>query len=118
MKNIASVATIAFALLLAWGSSSAEAAKNILNIDFDKCALAAVDHLGQFGVKKDDVTDYNFVEVAEGGRSGLRIVGLEYWLRVKQCESGSVIIDMNESCTVRSAYTRRGCKVEGLRSFR
>ncbi len=118
MRNTAAVATIAFALLLTWGSSSADAAKNILNIDFDKCALAAIDHLGQFGVKKDDVTDYNFVEVAEGGRSGLRIVGLEYWLRVKQCESGSVIIDMNESCTVRSAYTRRGCKVEGLRSFR
>ena len=73
MKNVAAVATIAFALVLAWGSSSAEAAKNTLNIDFDKCALAAIDHLGQFGVKKDDVTDYNFVEVAEGGRSGIDI---------------------------------------------
>jgi len=103
--------------------SSAEAGKNTLNIDFDKCEQAAFDHLGQFGVKNDDVESFNFVEVAEGGGgkrgSGfIRIVGIEYWMRIKQCEQGAVIIEVNEHCTVRQAYSRRGCKIEGIKSFR
>ncbi len=115
-RNSVAVAAVAIAGLWLAGSSSAEAAKNYLNIDFDACALAAVGHLGQFGVKNDDVTDFNFVQISEGGKR-IRIVGVEYWLRVEQCENGSVVIDMNASCRVRHAYTRSGCTIEGLKSY-
>lgn len=96
-----------------------------MNIDFDEYAKAAASHLVQFGVGDDQIDRYTFVEVAEGagnfrGRGGgiIRIIGVEYWIRLKRCEKGAVIVEVDQSCQVRQAYARGGCMVDGLKQYR
>jgi len=106
----------AAATLLMTTAGGAQAQK--VSIDFDACRENAIKHLEANGIQKTDVTDYSYVGVTEGGRGGLRIVSVDFWLRVQQCTQGSVTVSLTRTCRVREAFTRGGCEIEGLRSFR
>lgn len=45
-----------------------------------------------------------------------RVVGYLVWADVAQCPQGKVVLRYNSSCSLRGAYTRYGCVVEGLPS--
>ena len=44
------------------------------------------------------------------------MVGYLVWADVAQCPQGKVVLRYNSSCSLRGAYTRYGCVVEGLPS--
>jgi hypothetical protein len=51
-------------------------------------------------------------------RGSRRLVGVKAWIRLQSCETGSLIVDMEPSGRVKQVYTRGGCEVPGIRSFR
>ena len=81
------------------------------------CDGAARGELERLGVAPDTVTRTSFVDVTDGGRSGVRVVGYEAWTSLTSCR-GSVVTKFNLACRVRETYARGDCRLSGVRTYR
>lgn len=107
------------AVLLFYGPAvgPAHAAKNYSAFDWEVCEKTVINRLGELGVAESDVKNLGFVEQHTGGRGGItNVIGIEYWVRLNSCD-GRVVFDLTETCRIKQAYTRRGCKIDGLKSY-
>ncbi len=99
------------------GGPTADAAKNYSAFDWEVCEKSVIDRLAELGVPDSDIKDLGFVEQHSGGRGGItNVFGIEYWIRLNSCD-GRVVFDLTETCRIKQAYTRRGCKIDGLKSY-
>jgi hypothetical protein len=104
-------------LLYGPAAGPAHAAKNYGGFDWEVCEKNVIDRLAEHGVPESDIKALGFVEQHSGGRGGItNVQGVEYWVRLNSCD-GRVVIDLTASCRIKQAYTRRGCKIDGLKRY-
>ncbi len=81
------------------------------------CDAAQRGELGRLGVSLGTVDGTSFVDVTDGGRSGIRVVGYEAWTSLTTCR-GSVVTKFDRTCRVRETYARGDCHLAGVRTYR
>ncbi len=81
------------------------------------CDEAVGTELERLGVAPDTVAQTSFVDVTDGGRGGIRVVGYEAWTSLTSCR-GSVVTKFDRACRVRETYARGACRLTGVRSYR
>ncbi len=81
------------------------------------CDAAARGELGRLGIPPETVARTSFVDVTDGGRGGIRVVGYEAWTNLTSCR-GSVVTKFDRACRVRETYARGDCRLTGVRSYR
>ena len=85
--------------------------------NYPRCESTVAEKLDAYRIDETDVSGiYYAARVAATGRTGRRIRGVTAWVSLDSCD-GSVVIELNNSCKVRQAYTRGQCRVPGLKSF-
>ena len=77
------------------------------------CRYAVNNEISKFGVTPDQVTKMTVSRNVEAGEDGRRI-GSTYWLTLKQCSSGQLIVDTDTTCRVTQIYTTGACEVSGV----
>ncbi len=80
------------------------------------CDAAVRSELGRLGVSLGTVDGASFVDVTDGGRSGIRVVGYEAWTSLTTCR-GSVVTKFDLACRVRETYARGDCRLTGVRTY-
>ena len=77
------------------------------------CRNAVYNEIAKFGVTQDQVSKITVSRNVEAGEDGRRI-GSTYWLTLKQCSSGQLIVDTDTTCRVTQIYTTGACEVSGV----
>ena len=80
------------------------------------CLDASRSHVAQLPVQSGDVTGITMVPRLDLRREGPYLVGYEAYVRLQSC-AGSLVLNLNEDCSFRDAYTRGACKVPGLPDY-
>ena len=80
------------------------------------CDAAERSELGRLGVSLETVDRSSFVDVTDGGRSGIRVVGYEAWTSLTTCR-GSVVTKFDLACRVQETYARGDCHLTGIRTY-
>jgi len=73
-------------------------------------AIAAV------GVAPDRIASTAVSPQTESGDEH-RTIGYTYWMRLKSCNSGYLIVDTNNFCHVEQVYTTGECQIGGVRHY-
>jgi hypothetical protein len=82
-----------------------------------RCESTVAERLAEYGIGGGEVSGIYYVaKVVAPGRTGRRIRGVTAWVSLVSCE-GSLVIDLNNSCRVKQAYTRGQCRLPGLKNF-
>ena len=77
----------------------------------DPCLAEARSQIPALGISSDRLKSVNSVAVTGGGAGDvLRVVGVEAWLTLDDC-NGSVVIVMDKFCRLKDAYARGNCQV-------
>ena len=71
--------------------------------------------LDRVGVPHDTVTKIRYAERTTAGDDNKRLIGIDAWVTLSNCERGSLVVAMDRNGRVREVYTR-GCEVAGVRS--
>ena len=80
------------------------------------CLEASRSHIAQLPVQPGDVTGITIVPRLDIRREGPYLVGFEAMARLQSCP-GSLVLNLNEDCSFRDAYTRGACKIPGLPDY-
>ena len=109
------VAMPAVALLLISTPASAQVDQQSEKIDPPPCLEEVQSHLKKHNINWEEVKDEaEFFRVAPEED---RQVGINAWIRPKQCKEGWLVIDLAASCAVRNSWTTEGCSISGLTSY-
>ena len=73
------------------------------------CDTAARAELDRLGVTSGTDTKTSFVDVTDGGRGGVRVVGYEAWTSLAACR-GSIVTKFSRTCRVRESYASGDCR--------
>lgn len=84
--------------------------------DARACLEASRSHVAQLPVQSGDVTGITIVPRLDLHREGPYLVGYEASVRLQSC-AGSLVLNLNEDCSFRDAYTRGACKIQGLPDY-
>ncbi len=106
---VAGVVLVLIGVLIGMNVPTVEAAPH-------PCDAAARSELGRLGVSLDTLDRTSFVDVTDGGRSGIRVVGYEAWTSLTTCR-GSVVTKFDLACRVRETYARGDCRLTGVRTY-
>ncbi len=63
------------------------------------------------------LNDFSIYHIDTRTTQGDSITGYWYWIKIPECPTGYVQLNVSPMCTVSDVYTRLGCGVEGLRYF-
>ncbi len=84
--------------------------------DARACLDASRSHVERLPVQSGDVTGVTIVPRLDLHREGPYLVGYEAYVRLQSC-TGSLVLNLNEDCSFRDAYTRGACKIQGLPDY-
>lgn len=84
--------------------------------DARACLDASRSHVAQLPVQSGDVTGISIVPRLDLHREGPYLVGYEAYVRLQSC-AGSLVLNLNEDCSFRDAYTRGACEIPGLPDY-
>ncbi|WP_193370045.1 hypothetical protein [Pelagibius marinus] len=82
------------------------------------CRSEAEDHLSSFSISEDDVESIKMIGRNAGDAQVIvsGSPGHEAWVRLAFCE-GWMVLHLTPRCSLRQAFTRGDCKVEGVGSY-
>ncbi len=84
--------------------------------DARACRDASRSHIARLPVQDGDVTGITIVPRLDVHREGPYLVGYEATVRLRSC-TGSLVLNLDEDCGFRDAYTRGACRVPGLPDY-
>ena len=96
---------IVVAMVLVWGSPSIA--------DEHICRPALNSVFAKYGIAADRVSITSPARRKLGGNEGVN-VGYKFWLPIKNCSKGYLIIDMDLDCNVDQIFTSGPCKFSGV----
>ncbi len=77
------------------------------------CRPAIDSAFAKYGIAADRVSITSPVRRKLGGNEGVN-VGYKFWLPIKDCSKGYLIIDMDLRCNVDQIFTSGPCKFSGV----
>lgn len=84
--------------------------------DAKACLEASRSHIAGLPVQSGDITGITIIPRQDLRREGPYLVGYEATVRLQSCQ-GSLILNLNEDCSFRDAYTRGACRIPGLPDY-
>ncbi len=76
------------------------------------CAQAVNQKIQETGLKPGDVLS-NTITVDRAGKEG-GVLGYIAWIRLKSCQSGYLMMNMQTDCTIFEVFTSGKCNVSGV----
>ena len=80
------------------------------------CQSAVNAEIARFGVTPDQISKTVVSRNVEAGDDG-RIIGHTYWMQLKSCSPGYLIVDTNRTCYIQQVYTTGECQVTGVTHY-
>jgi hypothetical protein len=77
------------------------------------CQSAVESQLTKYRIPADRIEMSSPARRVLGGNEGVR-VGYKYWLTIKNCTAGYLIIDTDLDCNVGQIFTSGPCKLSGV----
>ncbi len=77
------------------------------------CQSAVDAQLTKHGIAADRVSSTAILNEISGSREDVR-VGYKFWMRMKSCSKGYLVVDTDLQCTVWQTYTDGPCKISGV----
>ena len=77
------------------------------------CQPAVNAQLMKYGIAADRVSSTTVLNDIAGGMEGVR-VGYKFWMRIKGCSKGYLVVDTDLECAVWQTYTDGPCKISGV----
>ena len=77
------------------------------------CQPAVDAQLQKAGIAANRVTSTDVVRDITDPEKG-RIDGYTYWMRMKSCKKGHLLINLDENCGVLQVFTDGSCKIAGV----
>jgi hypothetical protein len=77
------------------------------------CLSRAEDALAEHGLEESTLRSIEPIKLNKREY----VAGYRFWYTTPLCEAGSVVVQVNRACGLQSIYTKRPCKVDGLRSW-
>ncbi len=79
------------------------------------CTIAVTRHLDSLGIDRSDVTGIDMITILAVPEMG-NIRELQAWASFQSC-AGSLVVKLAKSCRVKEAYSRGGCRFDGVSHF-
>lgn len=79
------------------------------------CQAALDARLGQAGIAPGEIREQAIGRRTSVGEAA-HLIGYSVWLKLARCE-GRVVVDLTTECWVQQAYTRGGCRVDGMKQW-
>ncbi len=76
------------------------------------CAQAVNQKIQDIGLKPGDVLSKTIIVDRAGKEGG--IMGYKAWTRLKSCQSGYLMMNMQTDCTIYEVFTSGKCNVSGV----
>ena len=76
------------------------------------CAQAVNQKIQEIGLKPGDVLSKTIIVERAGTEGG--VMGHTAWNRLKSCQSGYLIMNMQTNCTIVEVFTSGKCNVSGV----
>ena len=77
------------------------------------CQPAIDAQLQKDGIALNQVTSISIGRERTSGEDG-SLYGYKYWIRMKSCKKGHLIIDLDLYCDVKGVYTSGPCEIAGV----
>jgi hypothetical protein len=81
------------------------------------CRENAEAELQRLAIDADQISAIRYVEKINPSEQGPGVLGVRAWVRLRDCSSGHLVIDMTRSCFVRQSYTRGECRRDGVIAY-
>ena len=87
------------------------------NRPYTRCVSVVDQQLDRLNVDRADIEKLFYTRKYRSSRGSddSVVVGVDAWVRFKSCK-GYLVIDMNNRCQIRQAYTRGQCRIPGVNS--
>jgi hypothetical protein len=82
----------------------------------DGCQGAVNAEIAKFGITPDRIAQTVVSQQFDAGEDG-RVIGHTFWMRLKSCGSGYLIVDTNSFCHIQQVYTTGDCRVAGVTHY-
>ncbi len=77
------------------------------------CQTAVNAQLMKYGIATDRVSSTAVLNEISGSREDVR-VGYKFWMRMKGCSKGYLVVDTDLDCNVEQTFTAGPCKISGV----
>ena len=77
------------------------------------CRSAVDGELKKHSIPAESVTITSPARRILGGNEGV-LIGYKYWMRIKGCAKGYLVIDTDLDCNVEQTFTSGSCKISGV----
>ena len=77
------------------------------------CQPAVDAQLMKYGIAPDRVSSSAVLNEISGSREDVRL-GYNFWMRMKGCSKGYLVVDTDLQCNVWQTYTDGPCKISGV----
>ena len=78
------------------------------------CQPAVDAQLQKAGIATNRVTSTDVVRDTTGGTENTQLLGYTYWMRMKSCKKGHLLINLDENCGFQQIFTDSSCKIAGV----
>lgn len=78
------------------------------------CQPAVNAEISKYGVPPERVSEYIVVTESPPDSAA---VGYKFWMRLKGCSSGYLVVDTDLVCNIEQTYTDGACLVSGIPSY-
>ena len=78
------------------------------------CQPAVNAQLMKYGIAADRVSSTTAMNEILGGSEGGVRVGYKFWMRMKGCSKGYLVVDTDLDCNVEQTFTAGPCKITGV----
>ena len=77
------------------------------------CQTAVNKELTKYGLAPSDVASTEVGRQRTGSEDGV-LFGYQFWMRMKSCSKGHLIVDTDLYCRVKGSYTDGPCEIAGV----
>ena len=78
------------------------------------CQPAVNAQLIKYGIAIDRVSSTAVINEILGGSMGGVHVGYKFWMRMKSCRKGYLVVDTDLNCDIEQTFTAAPCKISGV----
>ena len=78
------------------------------------CQPAVNAALGKYGIAPDRITESDVLGRKLGSDGESVSIGYKFWLRMKDCQKGYLIVDTDLDCNVEQLFTDAPCQIAGV----